>query len=288
MADWTAPAKLNLSLVVRPRDASGYHPLRSLVQTIDWVDVLSVEEGAEDRLVVRGADLPEGGENLVWRAVGELERAASGRPGRRRPPLDLALDKRIPVGAGLAGGSSDAAAVLLALIRMLRWPRRLAAAAAARVGADVPYLLTGGTAWMEGRGERITPLPALTGFAVAVVVPPFELATPEVYRRWDDLGGPAGPEMGVRRLPPALREAGPVRNDLLGAALDLRPDLGDWMRDLGEAWERPAAMSGSGPSLFAFFADLDEAEGALGAVPGNPRAARAAALRPHGAQPGPR
>lgn len=259
MAEWEAPAKLNFDLRVGTVDSSGRHPLRSLVQVIDWTDLVVVEEGEEDVLRVEGAELPEGGANLVWQAVEALDLGS-------RPALDIRLHKNIPVASGLGGGSSDAAATLRAVAAMLGVERARLEEVAPRVGSDVPLFLLGGSAWMEGYGERLTPLNPLEGFACGVVVPPFELSTAEVYRRWDDLEGPVGDEIPVRYLPPALREHGEVRNDLTPAALDLLADLGDWMEDLGETWSRPVFMSGSGPACFGYFLDHDEAASAIGEV----------------------
>jgi 4-diphosphocytidyl-2-C-methyl-D-erythritol kinase len=275
VAEWEAPAKLNLSLLVRPLDRSGYHPLRSLAQAVEWCDVLAVEEGDDDQLEIAGADLPESGDNLVWKAVAALGRHTP----RRRPPLQVRLTKRIPVAAGLAGGSADAAAMLRAVGELLRIDDEAIAAAAEEVGADVPFALVGGTAWMEGRGERLTRLPPLDGFAVAMAVPPIELATPAVFRRWDELGGPIGDELKGTAVPPALRDLGPLRNDLTPAAASLAPQLVDWMGELATNWGRPVAMSGSGPSAFAFFADLDEAAGAADALELDHRAVAPAGLR---------
>lgn len=275
MVDWQAPAKVNLSLEVRPPDRSGYHPIRSLVQAIEWCDLIGIEIGDEDRLVVTGADLPEGGDNLVWKAVDRLV-------GRDRPPLDFRLDKQVAVGAGLGGGSSDAAAVLTGVAGLLRISDERVVAAAAEVGADVSFFLRGGTAVIEGRGERVSDLPLLGGFAMAVVVPPFELSTPEVYRRWDDLGYPVGRRIQDSDLPPALRGGPDLRNDLTPAALSLRPELGDWIADLTDRWGMVIAMSGSGPSLFGLFPNLDEAASAVGGLPGTARAATSASLRPVG------
>ncbi|MFP3916136.1 MAG: 4-(cytidine 5'-diphospho)-2-C-methyl-D-erythritol kinase, partial [Actinomycetota bacterium] len=132
--------------------------------------------------------------------------------------------------------------------------------------SDVPYFLTGGTAWMEGHGEILTSLPPLEGFAVGVAVPPFEMSTALVYRRWDEMDGPVGQEFSPRHVPPALRAHGELRNDLTPAACNLRPELGDWMEELSTLWERPVFMSGSGPASFAYFLDHDEAEAAVGEV----------------------
>ncbi len=271
---WECPAKVNLSLRVGRRDASGYHPLSSLVQTLSWVDDLTVEEADEDVLVVEGAELPEGGDNLVWRALDAL--------GLRRPALRMVLVKRIAVAAGLGGGSSDAAGALAACGRLIGAPAEGIAAAAARTGADVPFFLTGGTAVMEGRGDRISARPALAGFALAVVVPPFELATADVYRSWDELGEPTGPTPAGRSLPPSLRLEDPLVNDLAPAAVALVPALADWMRDLERSWGRPVIMSGSGPSLFGFFADEEEASAAAAEAPAGARAAVGVGLRRRG------
>ena len=278
MSAWLAPAKVNFTLMVGPRSASGLHPVRSLIQTLDWCDRLTLEEGEEDRLEIEGADLPDGGENLVWKAVAALEREA----GLRRPPLRITLQKRLPVGAGLGGGSADAAAVLNALGDMLGVAPVRRRNAAALIGSDVPAALLGGTVRAEGFGEEVTRLPDLSGFAVAVVVPHFPLLTADVYRMWDDLSEPRGREFPSRFLPPLLRRAAPVRNDLTPAALRLRPELGDLMEEVAGVWERPVAMSGSGSSLFSFFVDVEEAAGAAGEIEGLASAAVGADLLPHG------
>jgi 4-diphosphocytidyl-2-C-methyl-D-erythritol kinase len=269
-----APAKVNLSLLVSAGDASGYHPLRSLVQTVEWCDLLEIDEADEEVLVVEDADLPDDDENLVWRAI----RAATDR----RPRLALHLRKRIPVAAGLAGGSSDAAAALLALGELAGLTEDAMHRVAPEVGADVRYFLTGGTAWMEGYGERISAADRLDGFALAIAVPGFELATPEVYRRWDRLDGPTGPEFPARYLPPVLRREEGMRNDLTPAALAVRPELGDWIADVSARWDRPVAMSGSGPAVFGYFADLDEARSAAVDAAPEARAACGVDLRPRG------
>jgi 4-diphosphocytidyl-2-C-methyl-D-erythritol kinase len=259
VGEWEAPAKLNLDLRVGRADSSGKHPLRSLVQTIDWVDLVTMEEGDEDVVEVEGADLPEGGENLVWKAVEALALP-------RRPPLLIRLRKHIPVAAGLGGGSADAAATLRGVADMLGVDGERPEEVAPVVGSDVPFFLIGGSAWMEGYGERLTPIEPLEGFAFGIVVAPFELSTAEVYRRWDRLEGPLGDETPARFLPPALRELDEVRNDLTPAALDLIPDLSDWIEDLTATWSRPVFMSGSGPACFSFFLDHDEALSAVSEV----------------------
>jgi 4-diphosphocytidyl-2-C-methyl-D-erythritol kinase len=278
---WEAPAKLNLSLEIRARDESGLHALRSIAQTISWLDLLEVEESGDDSLVVEGFPVPEGGDNLVWKAV-EAAASAAERP---RPQLDIRLTKRIAVAAGLGGGSSDAAAALLAMQEMLRLDRDRILAVAPMVGSDVPFLITGGLATVEGHGEAINPLPPISGFAVAVAVPFLELSTVDVYRAWDDLGEPQGRPIEARRLPPALRAFAPLRNDLTPAVMHLAPSLGDLVVDLARAWETPVSMTGSGPALFAYFGSAEEASSAVAAIPWKARAAVGCELRPHGPAP---
>ncbi|HSJ28255.1 MAG TPA: hypothetical protein VLB67_08570 [Acidimicrobiia bacterium] len=273
MTVWRAPAKLNLSLELRSPDRTGYHPLRSLCQTIEFCDELAVDFGEEERLVVEGSeDVPVGEDNLVWKAV----RCLVGRPDR--PRLDLRLTKRIPAAAGLGGGSSDAAAALAGVAAAYGTSDDEVVACASSVGSDVPFMLVGGSRIMEGYGEILTEVEPLSGFAVAVAVPVFEIPTPAAYRRWDELGGPVGPAIPERALPPALRSHGALRNDLTPAAWSIEPELADWAGDLAADWGRPVAMTGSGSAHFAYFHDLDEATHAAGQVSGT-RAVFAAELR---------
>jgi 4-diphosphocytidyl-2-C-methyl-D-erythritol kinase len=258
----SAFAKVNLSLRVRPRDAAGYHPVRSLVQSIAWADRLTMEPADEDDFAITG-DLPAEEDNLAWQAATAVRRAI----GVRRA-LRLQLEKHIAVAAGLGGGSADAAAGLVAATGVLRGPAELPSLLAPGLGSDVPFCLVGGTAWMEGRGEVITAVPLRPDYALAVAVPPFELSTAAVYRRWDQLDGPVGPAVGGRSLPPSLRSFEELGNDLLPAATSLHSDLADWMSDLAERWERPVQLTGSGPACFGFFADDTEATEALRTVTG--------------------
>ena len=277
---WEAPAKVNLSLEVRSPEADGMHPLRSLVQAIEWCDLLEMEEGDEDHLQIDGADLPDDGDNLVWKAISALRQ----KIGQDRPRLDVKLTKVLPVAAGLGGGSSDAAAAMLALAALRKLPVDMVAEVAPTVGADVPFFLVGGTAWIEGYGERITEARIDTdSWALAIAVPDFDLRTADVYQAWDRLEEPIGPALDGRALPPSLRERGPFRNDLTPAAMALRPELGDWIVDVAQTWERPVGMSGSGPSLFAFFADTDEAESAVKSLSKLVRAGQATRARRTGA-----
>jgi 4-diphosphocytidyl-2-C-methyl-D-erythritol kinase len=271
-----APAKVNFSLRVGSVERSGLHPLESLVQMVDWQDELSAEWWEDDVLVINGAaglewggsELPTGGENLIWKAA---EAFWLGQVEVRRRPMRVRLNKQIPTAAGLAGGSADAAAMLVALSGLTGRtidPDRVAA-----IGSDVPFSLFGGTARMEGYGEQLTNIPPLSGFSLVVAVPPVALATPAVYREWDRLDGPTGPALKGRSVPPSLRGFDLV-NDLYPAAISLASELVDYRAQLESHWGRAVAMSGSGPSLFGFFGDLDEAKEAAAATAGM-RAVRA-------------
>jgi 4-diphosphocytidyl-2-C-methyl-D-erythritol kinase len=272
---YESPAKLNLNLLVEAPQADGLHPLQSLVQTIDWLDQLDVEEAEEDILVIEGADLdPE--DNLVTKSLKEI-RARS-----FVPPLEITLDKRVPLGAGLGGGSSNAAATLLAAVEAGRISRAVAEQVAPSIGADVPLFLIGGTMFMTGIGNQVESLRPTSGFAVAVAVPPFELSTMDVYRRWDEMEGPEGEEIASRLLPPGLRDGMPIRNDLIPAAVNIEPALADFMADLRRQWGGPALMTGSGSGCFGFFPDPEEAADAGRSVEHLCRAVIGAGLRPNG------
>ena len=266
-----APAKVNLSLRVGRRDASGMHPIHSLAQSVGWYDRVVLSAADEDGFEVIGSDeLAAEDGNLVWRAV-ETARHTSGH----HLPVHARLEKRLPVAAGLGGGSSDAAAALLAFGE-LAGVAIDAVALGSALGSDVPFCLSGGLQWMDGYGAELAPVANGVDFWLCLVVPPFRLSTPAVYRAWDDLSEPEGPTLAERAIPPQLRGYGPFANDLYPAARHLNGEIDDWMTDLGQRWDRPVAMSGSGPTLFAFFGDADEAAEAVAVAPSDARAVKAA------------
>ena len=275
-----APAKLNFSLEVRPRDGSGLHPVRGLSQSIGWYDRLTMEDSDTDRLSVHGADLTSGEDNLVWKAVRVLRE----QTGHDRK-VDLGLWKRLPLAAGMAGGSSDAAAALLLYGSLIGLGAGALDRPAGMVGADVTFCLHGGLRWVSGYGERLgPPLGESAGLFVVVSVPPFLLETTRVYRAWDVLDGPTGPDVAGYQLPPSLRVHGPLRNDLYVAAVACEPLLDDWRAELENRWDRRVLLSGSGPALFSFFVDEREASEALALVPAEARSAFAAPTIDHGAR----
>jgi 4-diphosphocytidyl-2-C-methyl-D-erythritol kinase len=268
-----AHAKINLGLVVSP-PRQGVHPIDALNLSVSWADRLAVELADEDGQDIEG-NVPTDHANLAWRAVAAVRDGTA-------PPLRLTLRKHIPTAAGLGGGSADAAAALVATSRLLGKSLDEVRPLAPSLGSDVPYCLEGGLAVVGGFGEQVSRLPTPSGFAVAIAVPPFELSTAAVYRAWDDAGGPEGPPLAPSALPPDLRGYAPLRNDLFPAAIALRPELDEWRAELVTRWGRSVALTGSGPSLFGFFVDVDEAEAALRDVPTGLRATHAAVPRPRG------
>jgi 4-diphosphocytidyl-2-C-methyl-D-erythritol kinase len=201
-----APAKLTRSLrIIGVRD-DGYHLIDAEMVALDFADSLTIDAGGTN-------DLPPA--NLVSKALLAAGRDAS-----------VVLDKRIPAGAGLGGGSADAAAIL-------RWAGVTDLTLAASVGADVAFCLVGGRARVRGIGEVVEPLPFLD-LAFTLVTPPFPVSTPVVYAKWDELGGPAAD--------------GP--NDLEPAALAVEPRLAEWRDRLGGATGLTPVLAGSGGTWF--------------------------------------
>lgn len=260
-------AKVNLGLVVHPT-SGGLHPVEALNLSVGWFDRLALETADADHQDIEG-NVPLDHANLAWKAVtaarGELEQ-----------PLLLRLRKHIPAAAGLGGGSADAAAALAACGVVLGIDDATLAEIAPQLGSDVPFCFVGGLCVVGGIGDKVTKLPTPDGFALAIVVPPFELGSSAVYQAWDDAGGPSGPSVGDKHLPPMLRQYAPLRNDLYPAAVDIRPEVDEWRHEMAQRWDREVFLSGSGPALFSYFVDIDEAEAALRSVPTGLRAAHAA------------
>lgn len=221
-----APAKLTETLRITGTRPDGYHEIDAEMLSLDLADELTFEHG--DDLEVLGATglaLAAGDDNLVRRAL-----AAVGRTAKVR------LHKRIPVGAGLGGGSADAAAVL-------RWAACTDLAVAASLGADVPFCLVGGRARVTGIGEVVAPL-APVDRTYTLLVPPFGISTADVYRAWDRLGRPEGAH----------------GNDLEPAALAVAPVLQEYRERLGQVSGSTPRLAGSGTTWFV-----------LGSFPGDDR-----------------
>jgi 4-diphosphocytidyl-2-C-methyl-D-erythritol kinase len=248
----SAPAKLNLRLLVGPLGSGDYHPIRSLMVALDGLaDTVTLRLAAERSVRCAGLDGPA---NLAWGALDALETAVG-----RSLPCVVEIDKRIPAQAGLGGGSSDAAATLLGANRLfdLGLDESALEAIAAMVGSDVPFFIRGGAQWAEGRGELLTPAP-IPSFAAVIVKPPFGLATADVYRAFDHLPAPEPDDGADAPLHmPAL--SGWVRNDLWTAATVLRPELAGLADRVSAAGARAVLLCGSGSAVAGFFDELPQA-----------------------------
>ena len=251
---------MNLALDVLGKRADGYHEISTVMQAVELFDRLTVETADAISLVTSDPALPSDEENLVTRAARLLREASGVEMGAR-----IRLDKRIPVAAGLGGGSSDAAAALWALSRLwgIRWTRGRLVELAARLGMDVAFFLGRGRALATGRGERLRTLPAAGGYALVLVNPNFPLSTREVYGRVP-VGWRAEP-LGTRRMLEALktrsaqRVAAALTNSLEGIVEPAVPAIGRMKAALLAAGALGAAMSGSGPTVFGLARSLDHA-----------------------------
>ena len=281
-----APAKINLGLRVLSRRPDGYHGVQTLLTSVDLWDTLTFEPAGDGlELTCDAPSVPTDRTNLVWRAFLGLEAFL----GWRLPGVRIHLQKRIPAGRGLGGGSSDAAAALVGLNRLfaLRLGRRALHRLLAEVGMDAPYFLYGGLALAVGRGEQVFPLSVNADLSLVVLIPDFAIATPDAYRGLPRIPAPeAGRGSGapIDRLPPFSRPdpSGSGHADQLpaeGFLNDLErstvvhsarsPDaIGRMRRALTAAGAGVAAMSGSGSAVFGVFPDPEAAARAASRLSG--------------------
>jgi 4-diphosphocytidyl-2-C-methyl-D-erythritol kinase len=257
-----APAKVNLLLHVGSRRSDGLHELCSLFATIDLADDVIVEHADADEVRCAGVEEP----NLALAAVERFRAEIA----PELPPLRVTIDKRIPVAAGLGGGSADAAAVLRAANELTGRPVEADGlrALGARLGADVPSQVEPRHALVTGAGEGVEPveLPPMT---LLLVPDQAGLSTAEVYAHADALGTTRAEldAKHVRELAarPLYELAAVLENDLEGAAVSLRPELSDRMERLRRAGALTARVTGSGPTVFGVFhaGEAPEVEGAI-------------------------
>ena len=259
-----APAKINLNLLVGPPRPDGFHPVDSYVVQVTLYDRIDIHPRPDGRITLacEGFDCGPTDGNLALRAARRLaERSAADVDG-----VDIRLVKNIPPGAGLGGGSSDAAAVLWALAQ--RWGIDLAsdplAHLPAELGSDVPLFLAAPATRITGRGERIADvqLPDLTAL---IYLPNETCSTPHVYRQFDrqsptDLAGRQLAPQELATAPPSAWRAR-LANDLTDAAIAVCPALGQQMRRIKECIDIPVCLTGSGSAMFVLCDDLAEAQG---------------------------
>jgi len=244
--DWLAPAKINLSLRILGRRDDGFHELRSLMLPVSIFDELQIDHKEEGDLefVCNAPGIPLDDSNLVVSAV----RLFCGTFGFL-PKLRVELRKHIPHGAGLGGGSSDAATTLLALNALFETEltRETLAELGAELGSDVPFFVYQSAAWIGGRGEQVEPVRGLENVPLLLVKPPFEVPTPWAYKHWKD-----SEEIPGIDYSPKLCAAGELVNDLERPVFQkylLLADLKTWLCAQPEV--QAALMSGSGSTIFA-------------------------------------
>ena len=249
-----APAKLNLSLRVLGRRADGFHEIDSVMVALPGLcDRIAIDPAEADGFECDASGVPTDGSNLVLRARDAFRRAAGWSK-----PLQIRLEKVIPHGAGLGGGSSDAAAALRALNGLAGLPLADAELAelAASIGSDVPFFLGAPVARVGGRGERIQAGPELPPLPVLLLKPSFGVPTPEAYGRWKDAPELPGVDYGARRF-----DWGVLVNDLERPVFAKHYFLAEMKEWLGARSEVAGAlMSGSGSTMFAVLRDGTVAE----------------------------
>ncbi|WP_332238351.1 4-(cytidine 5'-diphospho)-2-C-methyl-D-erythritol kinase [Sporolactobacillus sp. KGMB 08714] len=249
-----APAKINLSLDVLGRREDGYHEVRMVMATIDLADRVECESLAEDEIIIRASApyVPEDDRNFAYQAAKLIKEKYSIRAGVR-----VSIDKRIPVAAGLAGGSSDAAATIRALNRLWKIGMTYESMLdiAGKVGSDVAFCIKGGTALATGRGEKISPLPPLPPCWIILVKPDVSVSTAQIYREWDDQPAPAlhpdvdamiaaiarGDFLAICRL---------LGNTLEAVTMNKVAEIARIKAHMNRIGAEGILMSGSGPTVF--------------------------------------
>ena len=259
-----AYAKINLSLDVTGTRPDGYHEMRMIMQSVDLCDdvKISLTQTGEIRIRTNFRFLPSDGRNIAVKAA----RAFFDAVGEKKAGADITLKKRIPVCAGLGGGSSDAAAVLRALNFMTgaKLPPERLEELGAGLGSDVPFCVRGGTQLAEGRGEKLKALPKLPDCAVVICKPSFSVSTPELFRRVDSRRGHNHPDtegmiasIEHGELRGVTQRLYNVFEDVPGRHRSAAAEIKSRLLDLGAMG---TVMSGTGPSVFGVFEDFEQAE----------------------------
>ena len=265
-----AHAKINWALNILSTREDGYHELDMLMQSIELHDELTLERARWLTLSIDGQPLPVGGRNLIIRAANALNDYMGQRRGAR-----IQLKKRIPIRAGLGGGSADCAMALVALNKLWEYhlPMEKLLDIGRTLGADVPFCMTGGLARVGGIGENIEPIANAPSVPLAMVTPGGGLSTPAVFKEWD-VGGDKIVPMDAQALAQALTQGDMDRaqslsfNALEASAVRLMPEIGqamDAFRALGAKYVR---MTGSGSTVFGVFDTDEQARSAAEKIPG--------------------
>ncbi len=260
----TAPGKVNLCLFVGEPRPDGYHPIVSLFQSVSLADTIKLDftKGTDpfvkDEVICPGV----AGPNLAAKALAAY-RAATGWDG---PPVRVVIEKRVPVAAGMGGGSGDAAAVLRLVAEAAGEP--VPAGLALSLGADVPFQLVGGRALVTGIGERVAPLPPGPPDALVIYPSEHRLATPAVYAEADRLATTRDARALAVAEADVRAGALPSVNDLQDAARSLCPSIDRALEQLLRAGADSALVAGSGPTVFGSFDDRERAAAVAAVLPG--------------------
>lgn len=259
-----AYAKINLYLNILSRREDGYHDLQTVMQTVSLADGIALEfpeNGEGITLSSTDATLPTDDSNIVSRAISAYYEAA----GKEIPAISVAIDKKIPIGAGLAGGSADAAAVLRILNKAAEEPLDDAALleAAAKVGADVPFCLRGGTAYCQGIGEIMTVCPSLPACQIVVAVPDEAISTAEAYasldKQYADVFPDTKDKYEAMMLSIADKNLDGITANLYNVfeetTVSYSKKVKEIRRILGDLGAAGISLSGSGPAVFGIFSD---------------------------------
>jgi len=259
-----SPAKINLTLEVLGSRSDGYHEIRTIMQPVDLFDHIEIEitDKSGIELSSTGIEIPPGKDNLAWKAADVFLKESALESG-----VKIFIRKSIPPGAGLGGGSGNAAAVLTGLNRITgALSQQKLVNLAPALGADVPFFMRSVTALAEGIGEKITVIKNFPLFYYVLLVPSLHISTADVYRKWDDLN-----ETGVKEGADAKEEiidrfrdaerGFPLRNDLEAPAAALHPELRAFKDILASLDAKDVLMTGSGSAVYALFTDEHEALG---------------------------
>jgi 4-diphosphocytidyl-2-C-methyl-D-erythritol kinase len=252
----TARAKINLSLDVKGLRGDGYHNILSVMQSLELHDLLELSPSQDIQVFCADDEVPSGPENIVYR-VGEIMREQYLYNGGAK----ITINKKIPVAAGLAGGSADAASAIKALNKL--WELNIQEKELYRIaemaGSDVPFCLLGKTALVSGRGEKLTPLSSFENFGVVLVKPPFGVSTAKIFTLYDNLSPASGPNTAsiLRALEnrDLLALSRLMANGLERVTIGLHPEIQEIKEALLDAGAIGSLMSGSGPTVFGLCQD---------------------------------
>ncbi|MDG2422525.1 MAG: hypothetical protein P8M22_00960 [Phycisphaerales bacterium] len=269
-----APAKINAALSVGPPLADGMHPISSWMITVDLYDEIeltALDAGSLSRYAILWHEEASQTPDIDWPIASDLAvraHLALEKHLDRPLPLQMKLEKRIPLGGGLGGGSSDAAAMLRGINALyeLDLADDVLEAIAAEIGSDLPFLVRGGSGIVEGCGEQVEHLDELSQLDAVLVLPGLACDTGQVYKSLDTAGAPGVDSDRVRSLASSMIDGGALFNDLAEPAMCVAPDLRAHQHAVAELVDRPVHVSGSGSTLFVICQNSMESEAMASAI----------------------